>query len=105
MMFKIDSINLKNRIVEICSPFELPGISPRVKKMNIKKKFGNEYWGNLVIENYSLLERVYVKVDSLQNVNSLKICDCNKLHTIEIEEGACRFVNKVIVESSIKRIS
>lgn len=72
--------------------------------MNIKQKFGNDYWGNLVIEKYPLLEKVYVKGNSLQNVNSLKICDCNKLQAIEIEEGACRFVKKVILESILESI-
>ena len=42
---------------------------------------------DLVIENYPNLEKIIVKNDSLNNLNSLKICNNEKLKTIEIEDG------------------
>ena len=55
--------------------------------MIIEEEFGNDYFGNLVIENYPNLEKIVVKKRSLQNLNSLKICNNDKLKTIEIENG------------------
>ena len=42
---------------------------------------------DLVIENYPNLEKIVVKKRSLKNLNSLKICNNDKLKTIEIEDG------------------
>ena len=36
---------------------------------------------------------------TLQHVNSLKICNCEKLKTIEVEDGAFENVKNVIIES------
>ena len=72
--------------------------------MIIEEEFGNDYYGNLVIENYPNLEKIVVK-KSLVNLNSLKICNSEKLKTIEIEEGddwnggAFYEVKNVIIES------
>ena len=55
--------------------------------MIIEEEFGNDYYGNLVIENYPNLEKIVVKKNSLNNLNSLKICNNEKLKTIEIEDG------------------
>ena len=55
--------------------------------MIIEERFGNDYFGNLVIENYPNLEKIVVKKNSLKNLNSLKICNNEKLKTIEIEDG------------------
>ena len=55
--------------------------------MIIEEEFGNDYYGNLVIENYPNLEKIVVKKNSLHNLNSLKICNNDKLKTIEIEDG------------------
>ena len=56
--------------------------------MIIEPSFGNYYYvGNLVIENYPNLEKIVVKNNSLKNLNSLKICNNEKLKTIEIEDG------------------
>ena len=59
---------------------------------------------DLVIENYPNLEKIIVKKNSLKNLNSLKICNSDKLKTIEIEDGeqwkgAFSNVNNVIIES------
>ena len=73
--------------------------------MIIEEGFGNGYFGNLVIENYPSLEKIVVKNNSLQNLNSLKICNNEKLKTIEIEDGrdwntgAFWNVKNVIIES------
>ena len=45
------------------------------------------YYGNLVIANYPNLEKIVVKKNSLKNLNLLKICNNDKLKTIEIEDG------------------
>ena len=39
------------------------------------------------IENYPGLEKIVFKKGSLMNLNSLKICNCEKLNIIEIEDG------------------
>ena len=72
--------------------------------MTIEENYGNDYYGNLIIQNYPNLQSVVVKSNSLRNVNSLKICNCEKLKTIETEDGEwsnnvlCR-VKNVIIES------
>ena len=67
--------------------------------MIIEEGFGNDYFGNLVIENYPNLEKIVVKKNSLKNLNSLKICNNDKLKTIEIEDYAFWNVKNVIIES------
>ena len=67
--------------------------------MIIEEEFGNDYYGNLIIKNYPNLQSIVVKKNSLQNLNSLKICNCEKLKTIEIENSGFENVDKVIVES------
>ena len=74
--------------------------------MIIEEEFGNDYFGNLVIENYPNLEKIVVKENSLRNLKSLKICNNEKLKTIEIENGeywgggAFYNVKSVTIESS-----
>ena len=67
--------------------------------MIIEEEFGNDYFGNLVIENYPNLEKIVVKKNSLKNLNSLKICNNEKLKTIEIEDWSLYSVKNVIIES------
>ena len=75
--------------------------------MIIEEGFGNDYYGNLVIENYPNLQSIVVKKNSLKNLNSLRICNCDKLKTIEIEDGEgwdgtfC-YIKNVIIESIFK---
>ena len=66
---------------------ELPTFDKDIQKMIIEEEFGNNYYGNLVIENYPNLQSIIVKKRSLQSLNSLKICNCVKLKNIEIESG------------------
>ena len=68
--------------------------------MIIEEEFGNDYFGNLIIENYPNLQSIIVKKRSLHYLNSLKICNCEKLKTIEIEDGDCLLVKNVIIESN-----
>ena len=82
---KIDSINFKNAIIQ--SQLELPGFAKDIKVMIIEEEYGNDYYGNLVIENYPNLEKIAVKKWALNNLKSLKICNNEKLKTIEIEDG------------------
>ena len=72
--------------------------------MIIEFNFGNDYFGNLVIENYPNLEKIVVKKNSLQNLNSLKICNNDKLKTIEVEDSAFENVQNVIIESIFEMI-
>ena len=78
--------------------------------MIIEEEFGNDYYGNLVIDNYPNLQSIVVKKNSLKNLNSLKICNCEKLKTIEVEDGEWKNwgkgdiysffnINNVIIES------
>ena len=60
---------------------------------------GNNFSGNLVIENYPNLQSIVVMNGSLMNLNSLKICNCEKLKTIEVGYNGCYNVKKVIIES------
>ena len=97
--YKIDSINFKNAIIQSQLPFELPEFAKDIKEMIIEDEFGNDYFGNLVIENYPNLEKIVVKKRSLNNLYSLKICNNDKLNTIEIENGAFDNMKNVIIES------
>ena len=67
--------------------------------MIIEEEYGNDYYGNLVIENYPNLQSIFVMKNSLKNVHALKICNCEKLKSIKIEIGAFNFINIVMIES------
>ena len=75
--------------------------------MIIEEEVEKFYYGNLVIENYPNLQSIIVKENSLKNLNSLKICNCEKLKSIETEDGEgenmnngpLMNVNEVIIES------
>ena len=69
--------------------------------MVTEQKFGNDYFGNLVIDNYPNLKSIIIKRVSLQHLKSLNICNCKELKRIEIENGAFYFVKTMIVESII----
>ena len=75
-----------------------------INELVICAKSFNRWVGNLVIENYPNLEKITVKKKSLMNLNSLKICSCEKLKTIKTEDsdyekGAFYNVKNVIIES------
>ena len=99
---EVDSINFKNAII---LSFELPEFEKDIEEMIIESGSGNDYYGNLIIQNYSNLQSIIVKKNSLRNLNSLKICNCENLKTIEIEDSddwddsAFNNVKNVIIES------
>ena len=74
--------------------------------MIIEEGFGDFYFGNLLIKNYPNLQSIVVKKNSLNNLNSLKICNCEKLKIIDIEnsdrkeDGVFGNVKNVIVDST-----
>ena len=84
---EVDSINFKNAIIQLQLPFELSEFEKDVEEMIIEEEFGNDYYGNLIIQNYPNLQSIVVKKNSLMNLNSLKICNCDKLKNIKIENG------------------
>ena len=92
---EVDSINFKNAII---FPFELPEFEKDIQERIIEEGFGNDYYGNLVIQNYPNLQSVVVKKNSLKNLNSLKICNCEQLKNIEIEDYAFWNVKNVIID-------
>ena len=67
--------------------------------MVIDYRFGNDYYNNLIIQNYPNLQSIIVKNNSLKYLNSLNICNCEKLKTIETEDGSFENVKNVIIES------
>ena len=71
-----------------------------IKELVIGENCFNKWNDDLVIENYPNLQSIVVKKESLQNLNSLKICNCEKLKTIEIEDSCLHNVKNVIIEST-----
>ena len=72
--------------------------------MIIGERCFREVKDDLLIENYPNLEKIVVKKWALINLNSLKICNNEKLKTIVTESGdwnsgALRNVKNVIIES------
>ena len=72
---------------------------PKLQEMIIGERCFNGLKDDLLIENYPNLEKIVVKKKSLQNLKSLKICNNEKLKTIEIEEYVFNNVKNVIIES------
>ena len=70
-----------------------------IKELVIGEKCFNGVKDDLVIENYPNLQSIVVKKNSLKKLNSLKICNCEKLKTIETEENAFNNMKNVIIES------
>ena len=70
-----------------------------IKELEIGENCLNKWKDDLVIENYPNLQSIVVKKNSLQNLKLLKICNCEKLKTIEIGDCAFENVKNVIIES------
>ena len=96
--YEVDSINFKNAIIQSQLPFELPKYGKDIEEIIIFE-FGNNYYGNLIIDNYPNLQSITVESDSLKNLNSLKICNCDKLKTIEVRSIVLSNTKNVIIES------
>ena len=92
--------------IEIKNEEDCLEIHEWIKELEIGEGCLNEVKDDLVIENYPNLEKIVVKKNSLKNLNSLKICNNEKLKIIEIEDcdefkedGAFYNVRNVIIES------
>ena len=72
---------------------------PNLQEMIIGEGCFNKVKDDLLIENYPNLEKIVVKKNSLMNLNSVKICNNEKLKTIEIEKNVFYNVKNVIIES------
>ena len=59
----------------------------RLKVLDIGEECFNNVQCDLEICNYPILQKIIVRKNSLQNLNSLKICNNESLHSIEIEDG------------------
>ena len=70
-----------------------------IKELEIGENCLNGWKDDLIIENYPNLQSIIMKRNSLKNLNSLKICNCEKLKTIEVEDGVFYNVKNVIIES------
>ena len=73
----------------------------------------NKWNGDWAIEDYLKLDKIIVKKNSLMNLKSLKICNCELLKSIEIKDGelqegigngAFANVKKVKIESSFEMV-
>ena len=64
----------------------------------------NDMNGDLILSGFDNLEKIIVKENSLQNLNSLKICNNEELSNIEIEDGVFSSVNNVIIESNSRKL-
>ena len=102
--YEVDSINFKNAIIQSQLPFELSEFEKDIEEMIIEEEYGYYYYGNLRIENYPNLQSIIVKKESLMNLNSLKICNCEKLKIIETGYYAFSNVKRIIIESISKLI-
>ena len=65
----------------------------------------NKWDGDLVIGNAPNLNYIEVKEDTLKNLQSLKICNNEKLGTIDIDSLAFYDVKIVIIESIAEMIT
>ena len=88
----------KNFICKLQLPFEWPINLNAFKNLHIGNAFGNEFFGNLVIENSLSLENLLINQMSLINTNALKIRNNRLLKTIEIDSNC--FQNTVSIEIS-----
>ena len=75
-----------------------------VKELIVNENCCNDMKDDLEISGFENLEKIVFKKGCLKNLNSLKICNCEKLKTIEIENGGWesgvfRNVKNVIIES------
>ena len=78
-------------------------------RMVIEEDVCNDMRGDVVIEGLNCLRSILVKKKSMQNLNSLKICNCELLEKIEVnggnrDNGAFENVKSVEISSLIDLI-
>ena len=78
-----------------------------VKELIVNENCCNDMYEDLVLSGFGNLEKIVVKKGSLQNLNSLKICDNEKLKSIEAQgyfDGnwsySFRYVKSLIIDSN-----
>ena len=59
-----------------------------VRELEIAEDACNDMTDDLVISGFTNLRSIVVKKDAMQNLNSLKICDCDVLESIIVEDGS-----------------
>ena len=64
----------------------------------------NKWNGDWAIEDYPNLDKIIVKKNSLMNLNSLKICNCDELKSIEIKDGELREENGNGAFANVKKV-
>ena len=104
---KVDSINFKNAVIQSIRSSTLPGYSKTIKDKRLQSGSGNDIFGDVVVDNYPNLERLVLNSNSLSNANSLKICNCEKLKNIKIEDSGNLniYTLKNVKEVSIESIN
>ena len=70
-----------------------------LKNLIISSNSLNDLKTTLEISGFNNLEKIVVGGGSLQNLNSLKICNNEKLNTIEIESSSFYYVKTVVIQS------
>ena len=59
-----------------------------VSKLEIAEDACNDMKDDLVISGFTNLRSIVVKKNAMMNLNSLKICDCDVLEKIIVEDGS-----------------
>ena len=70
---EVDSTNFKNAIIQFQLPFELPEFGKDIEEMIIEEEFGNDYYGNLVIQNYPNLQSFKTGYQSFRETTDLSL--------------------------------
>ena len=64
----------------------------------------NKWNGDWAIEDYLKLDKIIVKKNSLMNLKSLKICNCDELMSIEIKDGKSMGENGNGAFANVKKV-
>ena len=62
-------------------------VSNVLTRMVIEEGVCNDMGGDVVIDGLNCLRSILVKKNSMKNLNSLKICNCELLEKIEVSDG------------------
>ena len=72
-----------------------------LKNLIISANSLNDLKTTLEISGFNNLEKIVVKGGSLQNLNTMKICNNEELNTIETEDNSFLCVKTVVIQSII----
>ena len=100
----IESFIFKSIIFQEQRPFELPDFEKDCERIDIEDGYGNDVFGNVVIENYPRLETLKIASDSLVNINSITINNNDRLKSVDFDDFICLNANTLIMESKISNI-